>query len=232
MKVYAVVPVNFSYNDEWHYPEGFNKPTEAFRERANAEARAAELTAKAKKEWELRFEDEDQDSPYYVVQEVEVPDAAAPDEPKGESPYQKAQRLKAKAAKAAASDAFKAGAAELFERHPLLESFGFTAYTCYFADGDPCTFSVYADEPWVNGARSYDNKDCSDGFEWQSGKGRVKVGEPGPLAAAADDISKFVYSFDQDDIEAMFGDHVKVTATYDRAAKKVEVKTADHSHHD
>lgn len=240
MKVYAVVPVNFTYNDEVHCPEGFEKPTEAFHEKANAEARAAELNKKDVNDLEYEDYDGMKYEEYYVVQEVEVPDVVdlKPAEPAGatESPYAKAQRLKAEAAKAAeaaASDAFKAGAAELFERHPLLESFTFRAYTPYFSDGDPCTYGVYADEPDVNGESWEECELVSSGEKYVPGKGYAKTGEPGALYEAwRKDIPRFVHSFDNEDIEALFGDHVRVTVSYDRASKSVSTSTDDYSGHD
>lgn len=234
MKVYAIVPTNWNYDDEYYSAEGYDKPVEAYRDKAKAEARARELGLLARPEY---VAEHDQDTPCYQVAEVEVPDlssAQAAGEPEGEPAYEKARRIRREAkeeARRLALSAFKEGAKLLFEKHPPLESFGFTGYTPYFNDGDPCRYRVSADEPWVNGERSYDSEACSSGEKWDSAKKKyVKVSEPGPLYAAADDISSFIHGFDKDDIEAVFGDHTQVTVKYDRATGAVTIEQDEYSH--
>ncbi len=95
------------------------------------------------------------------------------------------------AAKAFFSDASKS----LFEAHPELESFGWTQYTPYFNDGQPCVFSVHNDEPDVNGEDGYD------------------IDEDNALVPAQKEVVKFLQTFTDDDMETMFGDHCRVLVT-------------------
>lgn len=240
MKVYAIVPTNWNYDDEWYSAEGFKKPTEAYHDKAKAEARALELNKKGTSVSLDDINECDRDTPFFSVVEVEVPDltpAQVADEPVGESAYQKAQRLKAGAAKAAAAaaeSALKEGAKLLFEKHPLLTSFTFRCYTPYFCDGDPCHYGVYADEPDVNGEDWEECELVSSGEKHAYVDGKytcVKTGEPGALYEAwSKDIPRFVHSFDSDDIETLFGDHTKVTVKYDRATKEVSFEQDDYDH--
>ncbi len=235
MKIYAIVPTNWNYDDEWYSAEGFKKPTEAYRDKAKALARAEELNKKGTTVSANDIHEYCRDTPFFNVVEMDAPDLAE-SEKAGESAYQKAQRLKAEAAKAASQaveSAFMAGAAELFEKHPLLTSFTFRCYTPYFNDGDTCRYGVHADECDINGESWEECELVSSGEKWDRAKGEyVKTGEPGALYDAwRKDIPRFVHSFDNDDMESMFGDHVTVTVSYDRATKTVSTDTDDY-HHD
>lgn len=242
MKLYAVSPINWSYNDEFYSEEGLNKPVMAFRKKENAEAKAKELNeAQIKRNGASRYSMETEDGPitnYYTVSEVEAPDVDVGEpSPTNESAYDRAIRMKneaRKAAREAAQSAFKEGAKALFDKHPLLTSFTFRAYTPYFCDGETCTYGVYADEPDLNGESWEDNPLCASGEDYKCVDGkytRIKTGEPGALYQAwSEDIPRFVHGFDNEDIMSMFGDHVEVTVSYDRATGVVSTLTDEYSH--
>lgn len=232
MKVYVVVELGSEYDDEYYsQPEcGGGLPVKAFRQKANAEAHMKELEA-AKRKGGVDERDWGGYIPpaFYEVRETELADEDV-------ATYADAQRLKAEAkeaAKNASRAAFETGAKAIFDQFPGLESFGFTAYTPYFNDGDTCTFGVNAEEPWLNGEHS---KSLDPGYKYEYKNGRyvkVETGNRNPLLDAVKPISEFVYSFDEDDIEAMFGDHVKVAVTRSPrwSATGVKVET-DAYHHD
>lgn len=95
-----------------------------------------------------------------------------------------------------AREAFKEASTELFDKHPKLESFSWTQYTPYFNDGDECCFSVHYDCPDINGEYGYDLDEKNT-----------------DLIAAQRDCEKLIKQFDEEDMKAMFGDHVQVTVT-------------------
>lgn len=244
VKIYAIVPTNWDYDDEWYSAEGYGKPTEAYHDKGKAEVRAAELNAGSASKHHISREDiseYDRHRPFYNVVEVGCVDLVALEKADAaaaaatESPYEKARRLKREAkeqARALALSAFKEGAKALFDKHPLLTSFTFRCYTPYFNDGDTCRYGVHADEPNVNGEYWEECDLVSSGEKWDSKERKyVKTGEPGALYEAwSADIPKFVYSFDKDDVEAMFGDHTEVTVKYDRAAGTVAIEQDEYSH--
>lgn len=230
MKVYVVVERGTEYDDEYYsLSERGGVPVKAFKNKKNAEDHAAELEAKRKK-------DEDPDEwnggdglpdSFYEVRETELADEDI-------VAYADAKRIKSEAkemAKKASLGAFKAGAQEIFEKFPDLKSFGFTAYTPYFNDGDTCYYSVYADEPYLNGDRSYD-LDCGYKYELVNGKyEKIETGTRNPILDAVEPISKLVYSFDKDDIEAMFGDHVRITVSRGKESDStIKIETEEISH--
>ena len=146
---------------------------------------------------------------------------------------------------------FTDGTAELFKEHPLLDSFGFTAYSPYFNDGDPCTFSIHCDVDYGMYINGFSNDD-SDYADKEGGQGefesrekdeyiwnrksrydysngyhnRVKIdGEP-EIDSMITAVSEFVNSFPEDIWEEMIGNHVMVRIAPDG------IETADYSDHD
>lgn len=101
-----------------------------------------------------------------------------------------------------AQNHLKESSKEVFKKFPDLKSFAWTQYTPYFNDGDVCVFEVYRHYPYLNG---------SDDQEYDS--------------AEADEISKLLGAFEEDDLKAAFGDHVKVTIHRDG-----KVETEDYEH--
>lgn len=88
-------------------------------------------------------------------------------------------------------------AEELFDKYEGLESFGWTQYTPYFMDGDPCVFSIGHSE--MNG--SYCEGNWYEGEEFDDHK------------AAGKEIDKFVTSLGKCEsaLQSIFGDHSLVT---------------------
>jgi hypothetical protein len=94
---------------------------------------------------------------------------------------------------------FKDAAAELFDKYPAMESFGYDQYTIYFNDGDELYFTAYTDADCIriNGIRGDDEED-------------------GKLPRAAyDKVSELLGEIGEDCLLAMFGDHCHVTAKKD-----------------
>lgn len=126
--------------------------------------------------------------------------------------YQRAKQA-IKEAKGIAKKTFKAEfvnltLSEVFGKHPVVDSFSWTQYTPGFNDGDPCRFGVHADEPNINGEET--PYPC-----------------PKDLKAASAAISKLIFSFDKEDLEAAFGDGSRVTVARDG---KITVEDYDCGH--
>jgi hypothetical protein len=63
---------------------------------------------------------------------------------------------------------------ELFIQFPRLKSFGFTAYTPYFNDGDECVYTAYVDYPIINGWDTSMDDEVDGGLH---GENLVKLAE-------------------------------------------------------
>lgn len=135
-------------------------------------------------------------------------------------------KLKAEAQQMA-SDAFDSFCKEIFEKHPKVESFGWSQYTPYFNDGDTCTFSANIDYISINGEYVDDSKWVNettvvDWGTWNRDlriyEGRVEVPNldyDAELSKGADDITEFLRNFDNDFYITRFGDHAEITVTKD-----------------
>lgn len=149
---------------------------------------------------------------------------------------------------------FHEGVKELFERHPLLDSFGFTAYSPYFNDGDECRFSAYTYYPYINGYNedeclneflNRDEESCvmcdmfpirqGDSFIWDkvgkwqysnNYKDRTWIDGDKEIDAMVKDVKEFLNSFDNDVWEELIGNHVIVRITKDG------IETEEYSNHD
>lgn len=108
--------------------------------------------------------------------------------------------------------------APIFEAHPDIESFSWTQYTPYFNDGDSCTFSA-GDIDQVNGYEEY-----SDEWDAEVSKGYGKDEVKGKLYSGYRAAQTLLASFPDDALEALFGDHVRVTVT----RSSVEIEEYDH----
>ena len=117
---------------------------------------------------------------------------------------------------------------ELFTRYAGLNSVRWTQYTDYFNDGSTCTFSAHVwdfklnvweigYEEWDFYLRNLDNYPLqpTGGFETLDQE-----------AEAAKDVAQFLQSFDQEDYEEIFGDHVHVEI--DRSG----IHISEYTHHD
>ena len=139
--------------------------------------------------------------------------------------YKKAQEAVAKArkeAKATVKEAIKEMALEFFSKYPNVLSINWNQYTPHFNDGDPCNFSANVEYPkftfvakdgteltYCAGAGSFMDEDDydydGDGSKYgQYSKERDKLEEA---------VVEFLQSFDEDDLEEMFGDGVEITIT-------------------
>jgi hypothetical protein len=87
----------------------------------------------------------------------------------------------------------------IFEKYPKLQSVRWTAYTPWFNDGEPCTYS--SNHEWAE-------------MEWE--------GENN--AEAESEIEKFLANFDDDLMMDLFGDHVEIIVT----AEGISVNEYDH----
>jgi hypothetical protein len=135
-------------------------------------------------------------------------------------------KLKAEAQQMA-SDAFDSFCKEIFEKHPKVESFGWSQYTPYFNDGDTCTFSANTDYISINGEYVDDSKWVSktNVTNWGTWNRELKVYEGRTevpnldynedLSKASDEIVEFLSNFDNDFYITRFGDHAEITVTPD-----------------
>lgn len=137
---------------------------------------------------------------------------------------------------------FHEGVKELFELHPSLDSFGFTAYSPYFNDGEECTFSALTDYPYINGynddegsmekyfeLREGDSNIWKKISHWDYSKGyqnRVWVDGDAELDAMVKDVKEFLSSFDDDVWQDLIGNHVIVRISKDG------IETEDYADHD
>lgn len=110
----------------------------------------------------------------------------------------------------------------VFDKHPILESFGWNQYTPFFNDGDECTFSAHTSEPDINGL---DNDDevyyMVNETNW---KGEKSEKYDPIMKAAYDDVVEFLNNIDDSVFRDMFGDHVSVTVS----KTGTEVEEYDH----
>jgi hypothetical protein len=137
---------------------------------------------------------------------------------------------------------FHEGVKELFELHPSLDSFGFTAYSPYFNDGEECRFSAHTDYPYINGYND-DEGSMEKYFEpregdsniwkkigrWDYSNGynnRVWVDGDAELDAMVKDVKEFLSSFNDDVWQDLIGNHVIVRISKDG------IETEEYSNHD
>lgn len=136
--------------------------------------------------------------------------------------YQELQ-VKVKAMRAEMREAFgeaiRDGATELFNKYPFLTAFGCTCYTPYFNDGDTCTYSVNSDYPLVTfNFPGLPGEDNDSGYFDDSNPNKDVA------KAAYDDVRTFLGSFDTEDFQSFFGDHIQFVVTRDG----VEVEAYEH----
>jgi len=130
---------------------------------------------------------------------------------------------------------------QLFDQYPTLLSFSWTQYTPYFNDGDSCTFSANTDYlryEFSDTERSTGEKDEYDddneGEEYNAEtlrrrKERAPLGlllydsyPAGGIAQPLNEheeialaVGEFVQQFDEEILQDMFGDHVRVVVKRD-----------------
>lgn len=128
-------------------------------------------------------------------------------------------------ARALAKEAFTKEASTLLNDLGI-DSFSWTQYTPYFNDGDICVFGVNADWDYsvqINGhpltdfwkydwqdTKEYFLRDITDNYnDWDDEIERSE-GEFVPPVSAYRDVGEFINSFDEDDLEYMFGEGLVV----------------------
>lgn len=127
---------------------------------------------------------------------------------------------------------FHSLAKEIFEEYPEVKDFGWTQYTPYFNDGDPCTFWCNSSHFHINGKDGYDEQawgyvgECDEeslnihqGAEERIGWGENEKPNPDynpKNKEIVETIRAFLNAFDSDDYEDLFGDHCSVLVTSDK----------------
>lgn len=128
------------------------------------------------------------------------------------------QEIKATIAKArkemedVAKKAFAEVAADVFTKFPTLQSFGWTQYTPYFNDGDECTFRCNSDCPTLTFLTDGEEEE----FDTNYGDEPDDPKTPADLREKAEEaVQEFLGAFEDDDMQTMFDNHVRVTASRD-----------------
>lgn len=109
----------------------------------------------------------------------------------------------------------------LFSENPTLLSFSWNQYTPYFNDGEPCTFSANTDYPvlQIEGDDETNEQVLEDNeesyYKDDKNEGRGKIWSS---------VSDFLKSFDDDDMELLFGDHARVVVN----REEITIKDYDH----
>ena len=106
---------------------------------------------------------------------------------------------------------------ELFHKYSEIEGIRWHQYTPYFNDGDPCIFGLHGMYVKIKWEKE-DTGDLEDGYRYAGGgpnEGRFGK-DVGAFEEALD--------FNTDALQAVFGDHVQVTATRD----KIDIEDYQH----
>lgn len=136
-------------------------------------------------------------------------------------------------------DAFNEFAHELFASHPEISGFRWKQFTPYFNDGDECVFSVDTDYPDVQinehhelaktpGLSKYvEDESWLAGYELETYTG--KPARPIDVYLPAwESVKTFLRTFDEDDMRAMYDDHVRVTVTNKGGVVSTEPEEYNH----
>jgi flagellin-like hook-associated protein FlgL len=112
-----------------------------------------------------------------------------------------------------AKEAFFSGVKDLFKNHEDLAGIKWSQYTPYFNDGDSCEFGSHNHD--ANIILKSDDESLEEADCWHE-----RANDAPAVKAAVD----FMVNFDDDDMYALFGDHVQVTVS----EKGVEVEDYEH----
>lgn len=102
------------------------------------------------------------------------------------------------------------GLKEFMEAHPSVKAIGWTQYTPHFNDGDPCTFGVHG----LHASASDERDDDFYGEGWHELYGKTAEGFSNESWAALHELEKALTGAEPE-LEAAFGDHVRVIVTRD-----------------
>lgn len=109
--------------------------------------------------------------------------------------------------------AFEEGSKALFSQYPEIAFFSWAQYTPYFNDGDACEFGVHTSYDSITlGWKTSDDEEGEsddDGVELYDFDDE-EYEQKRPVYVA---FSKFLEAFEEDDFEAMFGDHAEIVVT-------------------
>lgn len=127
---------------------------------------------------------------------------------------------------------FAEGVKAIFDTYPDLIAVGWSQYTPYWNDGDPCEFSVHESQiQWkgVTDQDDFEDEDYGDewlhdlnGYEYQQKMHNkypkekyyiMKDENEVQMHKAVDDVNAILREIDESTMEEMFGDHVFVTVT-------------------
>jgi hypothetical protein len=125
-----------------------------------------------------------------------------------------------KEAKTKVESIFKTAALELFVEYPDLKSISWTQYTPYFNDGDACYFSSHHYYAAIKFVASNEDEDEDDDYQ----EGYDESSATPKQLKAGKAAEEFLENFDNDDMENLFGDGVKVIITKDG----IEVEDYEH----
>jgi hypothetical protein len=118
----------------------------------------------------------------------------------------------------AAKAHFESCAKEIFDKYPKLHTFSWRQYTPYFNDGSECEFSVNTSYLDINGRDDNDNdaafKDLAATVESAEGVSESAL-SPEEFDEIHDETSAFLETIDEDDMLALFGDHMRIIAKRD-----------------
>lgn len=109
------------------------------------------------------------------------------------------------ALKESGSEFLLAALSPIFEAHPAAQAFRFTAYTPYFNDGEPCTYSSGHEWGFVIPVGIEAEGACEDDFEITD-----------DLRQAEKEFQGALSFLDNDQAMTLFGDHCEVTIYRDR----------------
>jgi hypothetical protein len=116
------------------------------------------------------------------------------------------------------------GLRDFMEAHPEIEAIRWRQFTPYFNDGDACEFGVGELTYKLVGGDVYDDEgDYEDGFLSISTYGKPKDWVTPDWFLALGELERALMG-SESELEAAFGDHVKVTVTRDG----VDVDEYDH----
>lgn len=120
---------------------------------------------------------------------------------------------------------FKEYSKKIFEDFPIVREFGWTQYTPFFMDGDPCVFGVNDALIYFEGDETNPDDDLygEDGYYYISPYNKPEV-EYTEKDRAYKAVCSVVHGVDDDVFQSMFGDHVKIRVTKD----KIEIEDYDH----
>lgn len=115
--------------------------------------------------------------------------------------------------------------AELFEKRPGLESFGWRQYTPYFNDGDTCVFGVSndPDNVEVNEVSGYDLP-MDRTYTWNGPQIEKDAyyAERKEKLWLHEEVSELLKCFDDNTMMDIFGDHAQLTFYRDGTHESVE----------